>query len=263
MVNCKYTSEDIQKLTTDAIVIPCFEDEKENKLIKSLNKEIQAEYERLRKNKIFTAKQGKSTTISTLNTSNTKNIILIGLGKQGKLEAKYLRRASNTAHKIAKKLRTTSYTSFLATVELNNSNKESSNNNKTNIDFITAEAIYLAAYDFKKYKSKDEEDPDNYEGPTQALIYKQTKSQDEAQLKKASIVAEATNYARDLINTSPSEVYPEFLASEALKLKSANTKVTVLDEKELKKIGANTILAVGQGSVRPPRLVIIDYNPKQ
>jgi leucyl aminopeptidase len=45
--------------------------------------------------------------------------------------------------------------------------------------------------------------------------------------------------------------------------KSSDLKVTVLDEKALKAQRFGGILAVGQGSSRPPRLVKIEYTPKK
>ena len=81
-------------------------------------------------------------------------------------------------------------------------------------------------------------------------------------MNKAEVYAKATNYTRDLVNLPPNVVYPAYLAREALKLKSANCKVTVFDKKALIKGRFGGILAVGQGSIHEPHLVVIEYNPK-
>ncbi|OVE73658.1 hypothetical protein BVX93_01135, partial [bacterium B13(2017)] len=53
---------------------------------------------------------------------------------------------------------------------------------------------------------------------------------------------------------------PLKLAKESQKLaKSHRLKVSILNEKELKKRGCNLILAVGQGSVNKPRLIFLEY----
>src|SRR5690554_7738517 len=36
-------------------------------------------------------------------------------------------------------------------------------------------------------------------------------------------------------------------------------KTEVLDEKQMEKMGMNTILAVGKGSKQPPRLIVMEY----
>lgn len=86
-----------------------------------------------------------------------------------------------------------------------------------------------------------------------------------AEAERACTEAEAilagANHTRDLGNAPPNVIYPEALAqaARALAEKYKKLKTTVLDEKELKKLGANAILAVGQGSERPPRLVAVEY----
>jgi leucyl aminopeptidase len=69
------------------------------------------------------------------------------------------------------------------------------------------------------------------------------------------------NFTRDLGNTPPNICHPAWLADQAKKLAKEHDciKTEVFDEKQLKKMGMNTILAVGQGSSQPPRLIIMEY----
>ncbi|MEP6480705.1 MAG: leucyl aminopeptidase [Rhodoglobus sp.] len=79
---------------------------------------------------------------------------------------------------------------------------------------------------------------------------------------RATIIADAMNTVRDLVNTPPSHLYPETFAAAAQKLaKSTDVTVTVLAEKELTAGGYGGIIAVGQGSTRGPRLVKVAYSP--
>jgi leucyl aminopeptidase len=85
---------------------------------------------------------------------------------------------------------------------------------------------------------------------------------DDAVVARATSVATAMHTVRDLVMMPPSDLYPETLAAEAVRLgEAAGVTVTVLDEKELAAGGYGGILAVGSGSVRPPRLVKLDYSP--
>lgn len=52
---------------------------------------------------------------------------------------------------------------------------------------------------------------------------------------------------------------PVEFAEEAEKLEKLGVKVEVLGEKELKKLGMGALLGVAQGSVRPPRLVVMEW----
>lgn len=80
---------------------------------------------------------------------------------------------------------------------------------------------------------------------------------------RATVVATAVHTIRDLVNTPPSELYPESFATIADEL--ANTTpgltTTVLAEKELRDGGFGGIIAVGGGSPRGPRLVKLEYSP--
>ena len=69
------------------------------------------------------------------------------------------------------------------------------------------------------------------------------------------------NFTRDLGNTPPNICHPEWLAQQAKKLAKDHDciKTEVLDEKQMEKLGMNTILAVGKGSAQPPRFIIMEY----
>jgi leucyl aminopeptidase len=69
------------------------------------------------------------------------------------------------------------------------------------------------------------------------------------------------NFTRDLGNTPPNVCHPEWLAQQAKDLAKeyGNIKTEILDEKQMAKMGMNTILAVGKGSTRPPRLIVMEY----
>ncbi len=74
------------------------------------------------------------------------------------------------------------------------------------------------------------------------------------------IVARAVNNARDLINESSQYLYPETLAKYAEE--NSGVKTTVYNKEEIKKMGMNAFLAVGQGSVHEPKFIHMEYKPQ-
>jgi leucyl aminopeptidase len=77
---------------------------------------------------------------------------------------------------------------------------------------------------------------------------------------RARVLASAVALVRDLVNTSPSHLYPATLAAEAERVAEARgLGIEVLDEKTLAADGYGGIVGVGQGSVHPPRLVRLAY----
>jgi leucyl aminopeptidase len=77
---------------------------------------------------------------------------------------------------------------------------------------------------------------------------------------RARVLADAMTLVRDLVNTSPSDLYPATFAAEAERVAgAAGLDVEVLDDKALADGGYGGLTGVGQGSVHPPRLVRLAY----
>jgi len=118
-----------------------------------------------------------------------------------------------------------------------------------------AEAVALGAllgsYAFRKYRTSAAD-----HGDLEQILY----TSQEAAVNRARILAEAMTLVRDLVNTAPADLVPADLAAAAERVAAASgLGVQVLDEDELAKQGFGGILAVGMGSVHPPRLVRLEY----
>ncbi|MBB4929872.1 leucyl aminopeptidase [Lipingzhangella halophila] len=82
-------------------------------------------------------------------------------------------------------------------------------------------------------------------------------------VQRGTALANATALARDLTNTPSSRKDPEWLVSRAGAIAGeAGLDISVWNERELERDGFGAILGVGGGSVRPPRLVRLDYTPE-
>lgn len=119
------------------------------------------------------------------------------------------------------------------------------------------EGIAIVQYEFNRYKS----------GETKSLNLRNVVlvgnvSLTKAQTDRVKIISETLNATRDLVNTPGNDLYPTKLAELVRnQAKIPNVKVEIWDEKRLAKEKCHGILAVGQGSVRPPRLIKISYTP--
>jgi leucyl aminopeptidase len=84
-----------------------------------------------------------------------------------------------------------------------------------------------------------------------------------ATIERGLIVGRTGWLARELAATPSNEKDPAWLAGRAAALaEETGLQVKVWDEKELAADGFGGILAVGQGSARPPRLIRLDYTPE-
>ena len=85
-----------------------------------------------------------------------------------------------------------------------------------------------------------------------------------AVVERAATVAGAVALARDLANTPSMIKSPEWLAAEAVAVAAEHgLSSRVWREAELAAGGFGGILAVGSGSVHPPRLIELSYRPPQ
>ncbi|MDP2013563.1 MAG: leucyl aminopeptidase [Actinomycetota bacterium] len=124
----------------------------------------------------------------------------------------------------------------------------------------TALAAQLGSYSFTDFKGKAK--PRTSASNIVLLVPKEAISEGRAALADAAVLATSVNLSRDLVNTPPNALTPVDLAAAAKNaVAGLPVKVTIWDEKALKRDGCGGILAVGQGSVNPPRLVKMVYAP--
>ena len=111
----------------------------------------------------------------------------------------------------------------------------------------------LGAYVFARYRNGGQP-------PDTELILLGSGDTDAASAR-AQVLARAMALVRDLVNTSPSDLYPATFAAEAERVAGvAGLDIEVLEEKALTEGGYGGIIGVGQGSVHPPRLVRVAYS---
>ena len=80
----------------------------------------------------------------------------------------------------------------------------------------------------------------------------------------ARVAGEATSYARRLVNLPANEVTPVRLAQEAAGIaEQTGAELEVLEPEALQERGLGALLAVGQGSTTPPRLISLHYRGRQ
>jgi leucyl aminopeptidase len=136
-------------------------------------------------------------------------------------------------------------------------------NAKDAVPFIgkAVEGAILGAYTFDKYK-KEKTDLSKLRVNLAAM--READIANKRYLSRYTVVSEAVNEARDLINEPGSAVIPESMADVARKIaKESNLDVKIWDEKKLGKEGYNGLLQVGKGSSHPPRMIRLAYRSKK
>jgi leucyl aminopeptidase len=127
-----------------------------------------------------------------------------------------------------------------------------------------AEGAVLGGYRFDDYKTKPQ--PARRD-PVRTVSVHVPDARDKAaraQVTRTAVVGAAVARCRDWVNTAPNDLRPPaFADAVAAAAAEAGLEVEVLDEKALRAGGYGGILAVGQGSAAPPRLVRLAYRPRR
>lgn len=113
---------------------------------------------------------------------------------------------------------------------------------------------YIGNYSFDKYKNKKTERVDE--------VYFTKVCP--AEIEKGELIAQAMTFTRDLANEPAAYATPQKLADIALGLEGVETRV--YEEPEIREMKMGAYLAVGQGSVNPPKFIHMKYsieNPKK
>lgn len=120
---------------------------------------------------------------------------------------------------------------------------------------IFIENLFLAEYKFDKYLSEKKGRIKNI------LILGNFSAEEKKAFQEGEIVSAGMNKARDLANTPGSEMTPNILLLETKKMFSGlkNIKISVIDEKQAKKLKMNLFLAVSRGSDEPGKIIIVEY----
>ena len=125
--------------------------------------------------------------------------------------------------------------------------------NKSNLLGYFLHGIKLKSYKFDKYKTKKNKKN------ISLFIYGKNKLSSKDQLK-FNAIEEGTFFARDLVSEPGNVLHPDEYAKRIKLLSKFGLKIKIYNDKELKKLGMNTLLGVGQGSIRGSYLVTIEWN---
>jgi leucyl aminopeptidase len=215
--------------------------------------------EKFRKSDSFSAKHGQVAFVTFGGKGSASHVAFVGLGLPTELTPEKVRQAGGHA---LTKLAHEKYASAQVHVDSLLSIKGASDTDKLVSAF--AEGLALSAYKFDKYKKGSK--ATEAVGPSRVLFFSKEKSMKShlaAMLSDALLVAECVNVTRDWSNEPANYGTPEYYATEAQRLAKAHgITCKVLGEKECLKEKMTMFLAVGQGSARENRLVVLDYHPK-
>ncbi len=129
-----------------------------------------------------------------------------------------------------------------------------------NADVVANIALgaFLKSWRFEKYFTKKK--PEDLFSIKKITFLTPDPKAAERAFTPLSHTAEGVFLTRTIITEPPNVITPETLSKVAETLKKDGVQVEVLTEKELKKLGMNAILGVGQGSIHESKLVVMRWD---
>ncbi|MCP4591624.1 MAG: leucyl aminopeptidase [bacterium] len=118
------------------------------------------------------------------------------------------------------------------------------------------EGLHLGSYVFDRHRGKGKPAP---EPDVELWVSRPSEAQRRA-VRRAALVSQAANLSREWGHEPPNVINPATLAARARTLaRKTGLKCTVLDEKRAAALKMGALLAVGQGSATPSRLIVLEH----
>jgi len=177
-------------------------------------------------------------------------LLLVGAGKREQWNGAALRKIAGAALRY---LKSRSVKNFAFLVREGDATEDAAQ--------AIAEGAFVAAFETDKYKT-DKKNDKSVDLVAVAGYSEAERAAGEKGLSKGRIIAEAQNFTRELVNEPSNKLTPTILAQKAEAMaKDAGLSVEILDEKKIADLKMGALLSVAQGSVEPPRMIVITYNP--
>jgi len=178
-------------------------------------------------------------------------LLLVGLGKAEEFSAS---RAEVLAAIVTGRLITSGESQAVFEIDVPKGSKLKAPQLAAHLAF----GAQLRSYQFIAYRRKN---LDDFEQTLKTVTVATT---DAAAARKnwqsLSAVADGVTLARNLVNEPPNVLTPAEFARRTKALAKLGVKVSVLDEAQMKKLGMNALLGVGQGSENRSHLVVMEWN---
>jgi len=177
-------------------------------------------------------------------------LLLAGAGKRDQFNGATLRKVAGAALRYLKSRSVRNFAFLLRESAANAENAQA-----------LAEGFIAADFETDKYKT-EKKNGKEIESIRIAGYSEAERSTGEKGLAAGKIIAESQNFTRDLVNEPSNKLTPKILAEKAQAMaKEAGLAVDILDEKKIADLRMGALLSVAQGSVEPPRVIVVTYTP--
>ena len=238
-------------LETDALVSYLFEDsDPVQGRIAEIDQSANGLLRKLSKSGELTGKSLEMTLVHAPAGLKAARLLLVGAGKRDKFEGATLRKIAGAASRY---LKARSVKQFAFLVREGEVTEDAAQ--------VIAEGALAANFESDKYKT-DKKNDKSIDTVLLAGYSDKERASGEKGLSRGRVIADAQNFARDLVNEPANKLTPKILAEKAEAMaKEAGLAVEILDEKKIADPKMGALLSVAQGGPEPPRVMVVTYTP--
>jgi leucyl aminopeptidase len=236
--------------SSKALVLFHYEEEKGSSAVfKEVDKALKGLLGDLKKDGTLARKECKIEVVHSRHLIKSQTVVVAGLGKKNELTHETIRNISAAIARTLQSLKADSAAWCIDDIALDD----------TVLGKALSEGIVMGTYAYDEFKSHAKK-----RTQTEHTFYlKKSSPSFKKGLELGEIVGESVNKARTLANT-PCNIFTPSKAIETAKKwfpKSSGVSIEVIDQKKAKALGMNLFLGVAQGSVEPPYMLVLRYEP--
>ena len=197
----------------------------------------------------LTGKRGQVSVLHTLGRGPMKRVLVVGLGEAGGIDLDRVRNAAATAARRARALAGGDLAVAIAGSPLDALAE-------SDVAQAVTEGLILGLYRFDRHLHPKE--------PPNAISAAQILGADAAAVAEGvrvgTILAQATNFARDMANEPSNLLTPTEMAARAESLaRETGLEIQILEEADAAELGMGSFLGVAKGSHQPAKLIILRH----
>ena len=245
----------LEQEKTEVIVISQFEGERGlSEDAAAMDKALRGRIRKALEGGEFSGKTNQLLLLHIWDHSPAKRVLLVGLGKKKEAGLEQIRQAMGTSSRYIRDLGIKTFTTGF----------HKTGSSKASVEDCAqaiVEGTLLGLYQFTVHRTEGLKDIKRLDGFTLMTHTSGQLRQAEQGASRGQILADAACFSRDLVNHPSNTVTPTRLAKEATTLaKNSRIRCKIIDRPEASRLGMGAFLAVAQGSLEPPKFIILEYH---
>ncbi|MCK5715777.1 MAG: leucyl aminopeptidase, partial [Nitrosomonadaceae bacterium] len=241
------------KQRSACVVVGVFETRVLTEAAKTLDKNANGYISDILNNGDMEGKAGSTLLLHKVPNTVCKRVLLVGLGKKSKLHDREYRNAVQAAFNALHETGALDAVLFLIEDPVI----------KREISWKISHTVIMAmksVYHPDQLKSKHEGSKQHLRKVTLSTTSRVDSDIGEKALQWGLATAHGMSLTKDLGNLPPNVCTPSYLAELAMKMaKTYKLKATVLEQKDMERLGMGSLLSVAQGSSQPAKLITLEY----